>query len=113
VEAAESVPDRHDYLLDHLSRPFHVCGAGERVGMPPDHGPKLDRDRFLDRPAAVVATPGESVVQRPGERARLRGRSNERLKSETGWRPSMNTREVFELTMRAKGRLAATVAAAV
>jgi UDP-glucose 4-epimerase len=39
--------------------------------------------------------------------------SNERLKSETGWRPSMNTREVFELTMRAKGKLAATVASAV
>jgi UDP-glucose 4-epimerase len=39
--------------------------------------------------------------------------SNERLKSETGWRPSMDTREVFELTMRAKGKLAATVAAAI
>jgi UDP-glucose 4-epimerase len=33
--------------------------------------------------------------------------SNERLKSETGWGPSMDSREVFELTMRAKGKLAA------
>jgi UDP-glucose 4-epimerase len=32
--------------------------------------------------------------------------SNERLKNTTGWAPRWTSREVFELTMRAKGKLA-------
>jgi UDP-glucose 4-epimerase len=31
--------------------------------------------------------------------------SNEKLKAETGWQPAHTTRETFELTMRAKGKL--------
>jgi hypothetical protein len=33
--------------------------------------------------------------------------SNEKLKRETGWRPSYTSRETFEITMRAHGRLPA------
>ena len=32
--------------------------------------------------------------------------SNEKLKEVTGWSPRWTSREVFELTMRAKGKLA-------
>ena len=32
--------------------------------------------------------------------------SNQKLKDTTGWSPSFTSREVFELTMRAKGKLA-------
>jgi hypothetical protein len=32
--------------------------------------------------------------------------SNEKLKSTTGWTPRWTSREVFELTMKAKGKLA-------
>jgi UDP-glucose 4-epimerase len=38
--------------------------------------------------------------------------SNEKLKRETGWRPSYTSRETFEITMRAHGRLAAAPASA-
>jgi nucleoside-diphosphate-sugar epimerase len=33
--------------------------------------------------------------------------SNEKLKEATGWQPQYTSREVFELTMRAKGKLPA------
>jgi hypothetical protein len=32
--------------------------------------------------------------------------SNEKLKRETGWEPRYSSRETFEITMRAKGKLA-------
>jgi UDP-glucose 4-epimerase len=38
--------------------------------------------------------------------------SNEKLKRETGWRPSYTSRETFEITMRAHGRLPAASASA-
>jgi UDP-glucose 4-epimerase len=34
--------------------------------------------------------------------------SNEKLKTTTGWEPKYNTRETFEITMRARGKLPAT-----
>jgi uncharacterized heparinase superfamily protein len=36
--------------------------------------------------------------------------SNEKLKAAVGWEPKYDSREVFELTMRAKGKLPATPA---
>jgi nucleoside-diphosphate-sugar epimerase len=39
--------------------------------------------------------------------------SNEKLKTTTGWEPKHDTRETFEITMRARGRLGATTSAGV
>jgi UDP-glucose 4-epimerase len=82
--------------------------AGEMLGLNVREM-KLATARRLLGAAWRLRVPG--VEAPPGSLAFLRypwQLSNERLKSETGWRPSMDTREVFELTMRAKGKLAET-----
>jgi UDP-glucose 4-epimerase len=74
---------------------------------------KMETARRLLGVAWRLRLPG--VEAPPGSLAFLRYPwvvSNERLKAETGWRPSMETREVFELTMRAKGKLPPLAAAA-